>query len=122
MKNIEIMVTDDELNRIAEELASEMGIPLSAESDSYVGTPVLSEWDTTGALDRSSFFDGVENSLDTFNPTEVLEAVSLGSVSVTLESALGLLGSDIAYWDYEVDVGCVLGIKRSDNEFEILAA
>ncbi|WP_322201177.1 hypothetical protein [Acutalibacter intestini] len=43
MKNIKITVNDEELMRIACELAEEMGIPLSDEPDSFCGKPVFPE-------------------------------------------------------------------------------
>lgn len=41
MKDIRITVSDEELNRIAIEIAKEMGVTLSNEPDSFYGEPAF---------------------------------------------------------------------------------
>lgn len=43
MKDIRITVNDEDLTRIACELAEEMGVSLSDEPDSFYGEPVFPE-------------------------------------------------------------------------------
>lgn len=43
MKDIKIIVSDEELSRIAIEIAEEMGVEFSDAPDSYAGQPVFPE-------------------------------------------------------------------------------
>ena len=43
MKDIKVLVSDEELERIAGEVARELGIPLTDAPDSFYGEPVFPE-------------------------------------------------------------------------------
>ena len=124
MKDIQIIVTDDELNRLAEEIAAEMGIPLSDESDQYFGTPVLSDLDVTEAIVDYPRLDGLENAVDMNFPDslEFSSAISVESVSVVLESTLELSGNNISHLEYVSDMAGTSEKILRDKQLGALAA
>ncbi len=124
MKDIQIIVTDDELNRLAEEIAAEMGIPLSDESDQYFGTPVLSDLDVTEAIVDYPRLDGLENVMDMNFPDslEFPSAIFVESVSVVLESTLELSGNNISHLEYVSDMAGTSEKILRDKQLGALAA
>lgn len=104
MKDIQIIVTDDELNGLAEEIAAEMGIPLSDEPDQYFGTRVLTDLDV------------IENTMDMalLDSIGLPDTIFAKSVSVVFESTLGV--------DYVADIDGALEKFMSHNQLGALAA
>lgn len=124
MKDIQIIVTDNELNRLAEEIATEMGIPLSDKPDQYFGTPVLFDLDAIETIASYPLLDGLANTMDMDFPDsiELPNTISAESVSVVFESTLGLWGNNIAHLDYVADIDGALEKFLSDNQLGTLAA
>lgn len=124
MKDIQIIVTDNELNRLAQEIAAEMGIPLSDKPDQYFGTPVLDDLDAIESIASCPLLDALENTMDMdfTDSLELSNTISAESVSVVFESTWGLGGNNIAHLDYVADIDGASEIFLSDNQLGTLAA